>query len=316
MTDETPQSITLALWATNLSVPLNGLGAWAAAIDARMAEAREQGAELLVMPEYAAEQWLSFAPGDLGPTEEIPWLAEQSAAALEALRGLPARHGVALLAGTMPVAVERGRDGAPPIVNRAHLLLPDGSVHPQDKLCLTPPERDPAGWHLSTGDRVRIVRWRGLRLAIVVCLDIELPALAARLATRDLDLVLVPSMTEKLAGYSRVFGCAKARAVELQCAVCAVGCVGAAATARPRQANVSGAAVFVPCEEALGHTGIHAHLPARQAGEGPGDMLIARELPVGLIRELRRGSAEVWPGAWNADHIRIQEGDIPLPLTH
>ena len=54
----TPDTITLALWATNLGRPLNGLDAWAARVDARMAEAAAAGARMLVMPEYACEQWL------------------------------------------------------------------------------------------------------------------------------------------------------------------------------------------------------------------------------------------------------------------
>ncbi|HSS65705.1 MAG TPA: nitrilase-related carbon-nitrogen hydrolase, partial [Gammaproteobacteria bacterium] len=227
-------TLDLALWATNIAVPVNGIDAWAANVDAQMAAAAGAGARLLVMPEYAAEQWLSFAPRGLGVREEIPWMAGQSAAALEALRPLPARHGMALLAGTMPVAREKSPDNGPLHVNRAHLMLPDGRVFGQDKLCLTPSEKNPHGWNLATGDRVSVVQWDGLRVATLVCLDIELPGLAARLAPFEPDLVLVPSMTETVAGYNRVFSCARARATELFCVVCAVGVIGAAATGEPR----------------------------------------------------------------------------------
>src|SRR5690554_5863811 len=99
-----PDSLTVALWATNLAQPLNGIEGWAALVDRRMAEAKARGAELLVMPEYCAEQWLSFAPADLAADREIAWMAEQADAALAAIRPLPARHGMALLAGSMPVA--------------------------------------------------------------------------------------------------------------------------------------------------------------------------------------------------------------------
>src|SRR3546814_3572620 len=53
---------SLALWATNLATPLNGLEAWAAHVEAKLAEAAAAGAKLLVMPEYACEAWLSFKP--------------------------------------------------------------------------------------------------------------------------------------------------------------------------------------------------------------------------------------------------------------
>lgn len=297
--------LSVALWSTNLSVPLEGIEGWAAAVEGQMAQARAQGAELLVMPEYAAEQWLSFAPARLAPTEEIPWLAAHARAALEALAPLPARHDMALLAGTMPVGT--GGNGAGRFVNRAHLLLPDGRVIAQDKLCLTPPEKNPAGWLLTEGDRIHLVEWRGLRMATLVCLDIELPALATRLAGCDLDLILVPSMTETLAGYHRVFGCAKARAVELLAAVCVVGCVGSAATSKARESNTSGAAVYLPCEASLGHTGVAASTPPTDRAQGPGTLALAPDLPVDTIRSLRLGGAEVWPGAWGGDHVVISD---------
>jgi predicted amidohydrolase len=309
------EHVTLALWATNLAVPLTGIEAWAAAVDRRMAEAKAQGAELLLMPEHAAEQWLSFAPADLAPEAEIAWMADQAPAALALLKPLPRKHGLALLAGTMPMRREHPAAGRPPHVNRAWLLLPDGRTVAQDKLCLTPGEQSPAGWNLSTGDRIEIVEWRGVRLAILICLDIEMPALASLLAPCDLDLILVPSMTEKLSGYSRVFTCAKARAVELMTAVAAVGCIGKAAASKPRLSNTSGAAVYVPCEEALGHTGVFADLPATDRAAGPGPMMLARDIPIGLMRQLRHGKAEVWPGAWRADHVRIVEAAAPPVAT-
>jgi len=302
---EARDKLTVALWATDLSTPLRDLDEWAALVERRMREAARAGAALLAMPEYAAEQWLSFAPAGLGPRDEIPWLAAQAEAALHAIGGLPARHGVALLAGTMPFPIAAGRHGAPPYVNRAHLLLPDGACLAQDKLCLTPPERDPRGWHLSTGEEVRVLDWCGLRLAVLVCLDVELPALAARLAGWDLDLLLVPSMTEKLSGYSRVSGCARARAVELEAAVAVVGCVGSAAASKPRESNTGGAAVYVPCEPALGHTGELLRTPPLDRAPED-DALAVTEIPTGAIRRLRRGGADVWPGAWSAEHITVR----------
>ncbi len=312
MTDQPPlETPSLALWATNLARPLNGIEAWARAIDAKLAEAKAGGADMLIMPEYACEQWLTFAPEGLTATEEIPWMAEQAEAALAAIAPLPARHGIALLAGSIAVRVEdsdeHAANGAPPYRNRAHLLLPDGRVFKQDKLCLTPAEKNPEAWHLGSGTQVEIVPWRGLRLATLICLDIELPALAARLAPLALDLILTPSMTGKRAGHHRVFGCAKARAVELQTVVAAVGGVGVAAASKERPTNVGGAAVFLPCEESLGHEGIAARLPAFERAEDEGPLLFAHDLPLPTVRALRDGAAEVWPGAWSAEGVTFLE---------
>ena len=49
---------------------------------------------------------------------------------------------------------------------------------------------------LAPGTAVNVITWRGLRIAVTVCLDVELTALWARPATLDLDLVLVPARTD------------------------------------------------------------------------------------------------------------------------
>lgn len=308
MPDTVEDALTVALWATNLAPPLGDLTDWVAGVDRAMAEARAEGADILLLPEYAAAQWLAYAPSDLPDDREIAWMAEQAPAALEALAPLPARHGLALLAGSMPWPTESPRPGDPPAVNRAWLLLPDGRQIAQDKLCLTPGERDPAAWSLDVGRTLTIVPWRGLRLVTLICLDVELPALAQALAPWQPDLVLVPSMTEKLSGHHRVHACARARAVELQTAVAVVGCIGDVATGRLPDGNTGGAAVYLPCEPALGHNGVLAEIPPAGEVDGSGPCLVSR-IPLGTLRHLRTGAAEVWPGAWTAGDLRIVTAD-------
>jgi len=295
------QYLSVSLWSTHLGHPVAGIDAWAAEVEAQLAACARRGSDLLVMPEWLSAQWLSFAP-PLAGAQEVPWMAGHGAAALSAVADLPAHHGVGLLLGSMPVASGQGQPG---MVNRAHLLLPDGRCLIQDKLCLTPDERDPEGWWVGPGDSLSVLKWRGFRIAVLVCLDVELPALAARLVGLDLDLILVPSMTQHLSGYHRVFNCARARAVELQTAVCAVGCIGAP---RPGwKPFISGAAAYLPCEQGLGETGVHAELPPAAQADGPGPVLDARQLPLAAIRQRRRHGAEVWPGHWDAAHLRFHE---------
>jgi predicted amidohydrolase len=294
--------LTIALWAVNLGRPLNGLDAWIADVDAKLGEAAEAGAELLVMPEYACEQWLAFKPEGLALDEEIPWLASLAPAAHERLAEVVPRRRVALLAGTMPWPVDDGHR------NRAWLFLPDGRSIAQDKLVLTPSEKNPEGWNLVPGDELVITEWRGLRVATLICLDVEMPALAAKLAPHRPDLVLVPSMTARRSGYARVYGCAKARAVEFLAAVAVTGAVGAALGSSDPAGNVSGCAVYLPCEPELGFHGVHGELPAVDRHDSDGPFLIARDLPMDAIRRLRSEAAEVWPGPWSADHVTIRTG--------
>jgi predicted amidohydrolase len=301
------ETLSAALWAMNLEPAATALASWVASVEARMAEAQAAGARLLVLPEFACAQWLSFAPSSLPVNQQVPWLASLTGEAIAALRPLPARYGVALLPGTMPTPAPGQQDGGPGHLNRAWLLLPDGGVFTQDKLCLTPSEQDPAGWLLTPGTTVNIIPWEGLRVAILVCLDVEFTALWARLATLDLDLILVPAKTEMLSGYYRIFGCAKARAIELQTVVCAVGAVGTPLGHPAVDTIFGGAAAFLPCEATLGATGIAAALDPHAAASGQSPVLLTQHLPVGLCRRIRHGAAEaeVWPGSWAADRITI-----------
>src|SRR5262245_56668565 len=200
------ETISIGLWATNLEIPAANLPAWLDFIEARMAELQHAGFRLLMLPEFACAQWLSFAPEGLSLGQQVPWLSDVAREACARLRHLSAIYNVALLPGTMPFALTSGTSGRQ-YVNRAWLFLPDGRLFSQDKLRLTPSEENPLGWQFSGGSAVSIIEWEGLRVAIVICLDIEFTSLWAHLGKLDLDLVLVPAKTEMLSGYNRVFVC-------------------------------------------------------------------------------------------------------------
>ena len=295
-----PQTVNIALWATNLGVPVRNVKEWVERVDGRAREASEGGADLLLMPEYVAETWLAFKPDGLKPTEEMAFLARHTPQAIDALSAIAAARDITIVAGSMPWALEG--DG---IANRAWTLMPDGTRLWHDKLALTPGEQDPESWQIARGRALRIFEWQGLRCAVLICLDVEMPALSVLLARQNIDLLLVPSMTYLPTGYSRVFGCAKARAIELMCAVAVTGCVGSAPGSTQNDQNHSACAVYVPCETELGSFGVHTQTPMTDGRDGSDPFVIARDIPVGAIRRLRAGAAEVWPGAWDAGHVRI-----------
>ena len=297
-------TVTLALWASNLSRPLASLDEWVDVAAAKIAEAEAGGADLLLLPEWISSHWLTFAPADLARGHEVAWMAAQTEAALAGLARALSGRKLALAAGTMPVAEAGG------FVNRGQLLLPDGARGYQDKLCLTPFEKRVGGWRVNPGQALTVFEWRGLRLSMPVCLDIEQPDLAARMQKLDLDLVLVPSMTDLESGYRRVFGCAKARAIELLCPVAAVGVIGSQVLHGEPDPATSGAAVYLPCEPSLGANGVHAEIPMLAESDGDGPLLIARDVPVGACRALRRNGAEAWPGPWDAGHVRLDEARL------
>jgi hypothetical protein len=58
------------------------------------------------------------------------WLYECGEIALDAVADMSARHGISILAGTLPFAAGH-KDGTPTYLNRAWLLTPEGARHAQ-----------------------------------------------------------------------------------------------------------------------------------------------------------------------------------------
>lgn len=298
-------TLNIAMWAVNFACTIEDMDEWVALVHHQMEQAHAQGADIFVLPEYCSEQWLHYAPDDLEIPGQPAWMAEQGAIALERMRSLAGMYDdMVVVMGSIPVK----SDEAGGYINSAYIFLPGGKEFRQDKNCLTPREKADDGWAIKPGEgQLTVFDVHGYRVAVQICLDIELPVLSTHLAAANVDLVIVPAMTKMLSGFSRVFSCAKARAVELLAGVCAVGGI-ANANAKGRLPNTGGAAAFLPCEEDLGHDGIFAHVGPMDETEGDGPLLMVANLPLAAIRAKRESqSAEVWPGAWKGDHVRVVE---------
>lgn len=302
------ESVSIDLWASNLQVPTPDLATWLARLEERLAAAATRGADMLVLPEFACAQWLAFAPHDLPATGILGWLAAMGEEARPAMTALAAKYGVTLLPGTIPHAAG-DRNGVPAFFNRAWLLTPEGGAFHQDKISLTPLEANGASGVTVPGTAVTVIPWKGLRVAIAICLDAEFTALWSLLGELDLDLVLVPAKTDMITGFWRVFGCARARAIELQTAVCAVGAVGVPLGHPATDTGVGGAAAYLPCDQALHLDGVYAALAPQPAAALTDPVLAVRGLPVGATRRIRNGAAEaeVAPARWRADTISVSD---------
>ncbi len=173
----------------------------------------DDGADLVVLPEFT---WLGLeAKVPRKPEHSSPYHAISALFWQTLLPGLMerlSRPGKGVVMGTVPfVDAETHR-----VFNRAPVIT-SGSLSHQDKLHLTPWEKD-----FSPGGILYLREFLGLRIAVVICLDIEIPEISARLRSDGVDLILCPSATDNVLGMERVDRCASARAVELGChvAVC------------------------------------------------------------------------------------------------
>lgn len=236
--------------------PLDVLPDWAAykaKLTDWVQDAAGQGAELLVFPEYGAMELATLAgPEVAGDLEASSRAVSDLIADVDDLHAdLAARHGVHILAASAPVF-----DDAlgPRPVNRARLFAPGGGRGAQDKQIMTRYERSP--WDIVPGDGLQIFDTSLGKIAILICYDSEFPLLAR--AVSEADLLLVPSCTEALAGYSRVRIGAMARALEGQCVSVMASTVGAAPWSPAVDENTGMGGIFGPPDVGFPPTGVIA----------------------------------------------------------
>ena len=210
--------------------------AFAAMVVERVETSWDEGADLVLLPEFT---WMGLEPlvEPKSPRRvaEVFWQE-----LLPTLRSLLVRPGKAVVLGT--VSFWDAEAGV--LRNRAPILVEDRLLH-QDKLHLTPWESV-----FAPGTELRIWEFAGLRFAVVICLDIEIPEISARLRGEGVDVLLVPSATETVLGVERVDRCASARAVELGCVVGVCHLTGRAASGLIDE-NVGRTAVYYPSQEAF-----------------------------------------------------------------
>ena len=238
--------------------PLDPFDDWAgyeAKLTAWVADAAGQGAALLVFPEYAAMELASL--GGAAVAADLEASLHEAAChrpVSDALHArLAARHGVHILAGSGPVF-----DPAlgPRPVNRATLFGPGGVIGHQDKRMMTRFEAE--DWDVVPGGPLRVFDTPLGRLGVVICYDSEFPLLARALVEAGADILLAPSCTETVAGFTRVRVGSMARALENQCVVVQAPTVGAAPWCPAVDINRGRAAIYGPPDRGWPETGILA----------------------------------------------------------
>lgn len=206
--------------------------------------------DLLVFPEYGAMELASLGGKEIaGELEASLHEVARHAEAREALHAeLAAAHGIHILAASGPHF-----DGDRP-VNRAMLFGPQGRIGHQDKQVMTRFERE--DWHVKAAPGLRVFDTPIGRLGVLICYDSEFPLLARPLAEVGVEVILVPSCTDTVAGFNRVRIGAMARALESQCIVVHSPTVGACDWNPGVDENRGKAAIYAPSDGIWPETGI------------------------------------------------------------
>lgn len=209
------------------------------------------GAQLLLFPEYGAIELAATAgrtvAADLQKT--LATVADLGHRMQEVIVDLARRHAVHILAGSGPARV------GDRFVNRALLVSPQGNVGFQDKMIMTPFE---VNWGVVPGDTLKVFDTALGRLGIAICYDCEFPLLVRAQAEAGAEVILIPSCTERLAGYHRVRTGAAARALESQIATITAPTIGDAPWSPAVDRNTGAAGIFTPPEAQIAETGVLA----------------------------------------------------------
>ena len=218
-----------------------------------------QGADLLVFPEYAGcEAALVGAPNDCAPADWPARMADRAEDWLALHCDLAAQRGVYIVAGSICV-----RSGDT-FVNRSYFIGPSGDAEWQDKLILTPYERD--DMQISGGDIIRLFDTKHGRVGILICYDSEFPIWSRTMCEQGADMILVPSATDFPAGQTRVRQSCRARAIENQCLIVQSPVLGPVPDCDILDQGTGRAAIFCPPDHGLPSNGIIAQGETDEAG--------------------------------------------------
>jgi predicted amidohydrolase len=189
---------------------LSDWDSYATKINTLVTRAKQEGADLLLLPEYAG---IEIACAHYATDKELyeglqPLLKKY----IEFYKGLARHHHIYLQPGTIIEKIAPDR-----YINRAYFFSPEGIHNYQDKLQLT--EYEKSLNILAPGEQVKLFETSLGKIGIAICYDSEFPEIVSALTRAGALLILVPSYTTTLAGYHRVFLSCRARAIENQCYV-------------------------------------------------------------------------------------------------
>ena len=223
-------------------------------------QAKAQGAELLVFPEYGSME-LSSLFGEAVYSDLNKQLYAMQSLYQDyraCYQQLAKEHNVFVLAASFPLLTEDNI-----FRNRAELFSPEGSVGFQDKLIMTRFENEK--WLIHPGQDLAVFNTDIGTLGVNICYDSAFPMFARQQAEAGAQLILVPSCTDGMAGFNRVkIGC-QARALENQCFVVQSPTVKDALWSPAVDANTGRAGIYAPIERDISDDGIIAQGQNQQA---------------------------------------------------
>lgn len=238
----------------------------------------EQAADcdLIVFPEYGAMELASLGGRKIAADLEasLHEVARHAEARDQLHLELARTHNLYILAASGPV-FQADRP-----YNRAVLFGPEGVIGHQDKQVMTRFERE--DWDVIGAPGLRVFDTKVGRLGVLICYDSEFPLLGRTLAEAGVEIILVPSCTDTVAGFNRVRIGSMARALECQCVIVQSPTVGDCDWNPAIDENRGIAAIYAPSDGLWPESGIVAEGQMDQPG------WVKAEVDLALVAQSRR----------------------------
>ncbi|MCB0358372.1 MAG: bifunctional GNAT family N-acetyltransferase/carbon-nitrogen hydrolase family protein [Bdellovibrionales bacterium] len=210
--------------------------------------ANEYHCHFLVFPEYFTAQLIYTMDEQINFGHAVRQLASLTDRYIEMMTDLSSRYSLYIIGGSTPTQREDG------LYNVSYLFSPSGKHYTQDKLHVTPTERE--DWGVLPGKKLRIFDTPYGRIAIQVCYDIEFPETSRLLALHGTEVIFVPFSTDERKAFCRVNFSSRARAVENYVYVVTSGNVGNLPTIKNYLVNYGRSGVYTPSDFAFPVDGV------------------------------------------------------------
>ena len=235
-------------------------------------DARNGGAELLLLPEYAGMEWIW--PHGKGFKENVQDFQKNGLQGyLETVVQLAIRYQLVLIAGSLPVLEGEA------YYNRTYIANSKGELFWQDKIYLTPSELTLGV--LKGGDKLKLFKASFGTFAVCVCYDSEFPELVNQAIFNGADILMIPSYTDGHHGANRVQVAARCRAMENQCFVVNAVALGKVNCDEFYDCAMGTAAIYTPIDIGFPEDGILANT------QSEGHNLVFADLELEVMRIAR-----------------------------
>lgn len=208
----------------------------------------------------------------LGEAEAMRSIAQFTPQIKDRFSHLAIKYNVNIIAGSMPLFKDNM------LRNVGYLCHRNGKIDQYEKIHITPDEA--SCWGMQGGSLLKAYETDAGKIGILICYDVEFPELARLLASRGVQVLFVPFLTDTQNSYMRVRCCAQARAIENECYVAISGSVGNLPKVENMDIQYSQSVVFTPCDYAFPYNGIKSEATPNT------EMVLISDVDLSLLDEL------------------------------